>query len=117
MPYVFLALAFTFNAAANVLLKFAATNGFSFGSFLRGEWTKAHLYAALAAVLFGLNLCFYLMSLARIPLSVGYPIMIGMTFVITTLATLYLGERLTLVHAFGLGLILVGIFVVVRATA
>lgn len=117
MAYLFLALAFSFNAAANVLLKVAAARGFSFAAVLRGAWTSAEWIALAAGVLFALNLGAYLVALERIPLSVGYPIMIGMTFVIITGATLYLGERITTLHAIGMALILLGIFIIVRATA
>jgi|SRR3989344_2373833 len=117
MPYLFLFLAFTCNAAANIILKLAATSGFSFGGFLRGEWSLAHLYAGVAAALFALNLGFYLVALQKIPLSVGYPVMIGMTFVITTGAALALGERMTVLHAVGLALVFLGVFLIVRATA
>src|SRR3989338_8448065 len=95
MPYLFLFLAFTCNAAANIILKLAATSGFSFGGFLRGEWSLAHLYAGVAAALFALNLGFYLVALQKIPLSVGYPVMIGMTFVITTGAAFPFAERIS----------------------
>lgn len=117
MSYIFLALAFSFNAAANLLLKLAATSGFSFHTLIAGEWNKGHLFALIAAVFFAANLGAYIVALEKIPLSVGYPIMIGMTFVITTAAALYLGERLSALHALGLALILLGVFVVVRATA
>ncbi len=112
---MFLALAFTLNAAANVLLKFAAANQFSFSALFRFEFTAAHLYAASAAVLFALNLGFYLLALRSVPLAVGYPIMIGMTFVLTTGAAILLGERITLFQAIGLAMILLGVVVTVRA--
>ncbi|MDZ4284813.1 MAG: hypothetical protein U1A28_03240, partial [Patescibacteria group bacterium] len=93
MAYLFLTLAFALNAAANILLKVAASRGFSFGELLRGNVTIAHGIAALASVLFVANLGAYLVALSRIPLSVGYPIMIGMTFVIVTASALFMGER------------------------
>ena len=117
MPYIFLAIAFTLNAIANFLLKLAAINGFSFSSLLAGQWNKGHLLALVAAVFFAGNLGAYLVALEKVPLSVGYPIMIGMTFVITTGLALYLGERMTPLQAIGIAMILAGVFVVVRATA
>lgn len=117
MGYFYLALAISFNAVANILLKFSATKGFSFGGLLRGEWTWAHIYAVIAAALFALNLGFYLAALQRLPLSVGYPVMIGMTFVITTGAALALGERVTVLHALGLAAVFLGILLIVRAVA
>jgi multidrug transporter EmrE-like cation transporter len=109
--------AFVANAAANVLLKMAALNGFSFGGFFRGEWNLATLTAGVAVAIFGLNLCLYLVALEKIPLSVGYPVMVGMTFVITTIASLAFGEKINLIHAFGMALIFAGILLVVRFAA
>jgi multidrug transporter EmrE-like cation transporter len=114
MSYLFLAAAFILNASANIVLKFAAVRGFSLAEFVRGEWNGAHALAFAAAVLFALNLLFYLLALRTIPLSVGYPVMVGMTFVITTGVALFLGERITLIPAIGLALILLGIVLVVR---
>ena len=116
MGYVFLVLAFSFNAAANILLKVAAARGFSFASVLRGAWTSAEWLAVFAAFLFALNLATYLAALQRIPLSIGYPVMIGMTFVIITGFTFIMGERISLLHAAGLVLIFAGLLAIVRAT-
>ncbi len=116
MPYLFLTIAFICNASANLLLKLAATRGFSFGAALKGQWGQAEFIALGAAVFFGLNLVTYLAALQRIPLSVGYPIMIGMTFVITTAAAFFLGEKLTYVHIIGLTFIMLGLILVAQAT-
>lgn len=115
MAYVFLAFAFSFNAAANILLKVAASRGFSFSNALKGAWGNAEWTALLAAALFGLNLGAYLIALERLPLSLSYPIMIGMTFVIITAASFYLGEKVTALHIIGFALIMAGILAVVRA--
>ena len=117
MSYLYLAIAFSLNAGANILLKLAATSGFSFGSLLAGQWNKGHLLALIAAILFAGNLGAYLIALENVPLSVGYPIMIGMTFVITTAAAIYLGESITPIRALGLALVMLGIVVVVRTNA
>lgn len=117
MQYVFLALAFVCNAGANVLLKLAANQGFTFGGLLRGQWGLQTLTAGSAIFLFGLNLCFYLVALEKIPLSIGYPIMIGMTFVITIVASMFLGEKVGYVHAAGMALIFAGIILIVKFAA
>lgn len=117
MAYIFLVAAFVLNAAANILLKIAATRGFSFGALLRGEVTVAHGIAALAMVLFAANLGAYLVALSRIPISVGYPIMIGMTFVIVTSFALATGERITGLEVIGFMAILGGILIVVYSMA
>lgn len=117
MHYLLLVVAFLFNAAANIVLKFAANQGFSFSTLLRGEFNAAHLYALGAAFLFALNLGVYLVALRSIPLSVAYPVMIGMTFFVTTSAALLLGERISLPQALGLAMILAGVLITVRASA
>jgi multidrug transporter EmrE-like cation transporter len=114
MAYLYLALAFVCNGSANVLLKLAALRQFSFSQLLHGTITPAAEFAFFAALLFAANLGFYLLALERIPLSTGYPVMIGMTFVITIVASLFLGERIGLLPAFGMALILIGMFFVVR---
>lgn len=117
MPYIFLIAAFVCNASASILLKLAALKSFSFAALFRGEWTWATLYAGSAVALFGLNLIFYLLALEKFPLSIAYPIMIGMTFLITITASVFLGEKITLIHALGMALILAGVFTIVRFTA
>lgn len=114
MHYLFLTAAFVCNGLANILLKIAALKQFSFSALLHGQFTSASLYAASAVVLFAFNLGFYLVALERIPLSVGYPVMVGMTFFLTIAASLFLGERINLQHALGITLILVGILLIVR---
>ncbi|HEY4513812.1 MAG TPA: hypothetical protein VJH69_00625 [Candidatus Paceibacterota bacterium] len=117
ISYLFLILAFSLNAAANILLKIAATSGFSFSSLFAMQWNRAHLIALGAVILFAGNLAAYLLALEKIPLTVGYPVMIGMTFVLTVGFASYFGERLSLIQLAGLLLILVGIFMVVRLNA
>jgi small multidrug resistance pump len=114
MAYLFLIGAFICNAGANILLKLATLKQFSFGGALKGDWNLGTLYAGLAIALFGLNLLLYLAALAKIPLSIGYPIMVGMTFLITIGASIFLGEKISLVHAVGMALILGGVFLIVR---
>ena len=116
MAYIFLVVAFTLNATANILLKVAASRGFSFGDVLRGHFTQAHAIAALAAVLFAGNLAAYIVALERIPLSVSYPIMIGMTFVAITIASILMGEHLTPLGIIGLVVIFCGVLLVVNGT-
>ena len=76
MGYLFLFLALTLNAAANVLLKVGAAR--------LGDLTEPGLlgrllteYHVLAGVLpFALNVVFYVAALTRLNLSVAYPIMV-----------------------------------------
>lgn len=117
MSFAYLVVAFILNATANVLLKLGASRGFSFSGVFHDTWSPANIFVGFAVLAFAGNLVAYLMALKGVPLSVGYPIMIGMTFFLTTGAAIVLGERLTTLHIAGLFLILIGIVVVVRATA
>jgi multidrug transporter EmrE-like cation transporter len=116
MNFAYLIIAFVLNASANILLKLGASRGFSFSSVFQDPWNAANFYVAFAVLAFAGNLVAYLMALKGVPLSVGYPIMIGMTFFLTTGAAIVMGERLTILHIVGLFLILLGVVVVVRAT-
>jgi multidrug transporter EmrE-like cation transporter len=113
MAYIYLALAFVMNSMANVLLKLAAMKGFSFSEVLKGRISSGEVYIGLAAVLFAANLAFYVLTLRSLPLSVAYPIMIGMTFLITSSVALALGERITPLHIIGFLLIMLGIIAIV----
>lgn len=113
MAYAYLAIAFLMNASANVLLKLAASSGFTFRMLLE-RWTAPVWEAGIAALLFGGNLIFYLLALRSLPLSTAYPIMIAMTFLIVTGASFALGERISLLHLLGLGAIALGIALVTR---
>lgn len=117
MAYLFLAVAFIFNAGANILLKLATMNGFSFAGLLSGSWTIGTWYAVIAMPIFGFNLLLYLAALDKIPLSIAYPIMVGMTFFITIGASLLLGEKVSYIHAIGMAMILGGVFLIVRFTS
>lgn len=96
-----------------MLLKLAAARGFSFAELFQGTVSASAAYAFAAALLFGANFCFYLFALSDIPLSVAYPIMIGMTFLITVAVSVLMGERIGLIHTLGMILILSGIFLTV----
>lgn len=115
MAYIFLVLAFTFNAVANILLKISATRGFSFASFFNGHWESTHFIALGAAALFGANLVCYLIALEQLPLSLAYPVMVGMTFLITVSVAIALGEQMTLLRLVGCLLIITGLIAVARS--
>lgn len=114
MPYLFLAFAFCFNAVANILLKVAATRGFSFASFFHGQWGSPHFIAMGAVAFFGANLVCYLIALEQLPLSIAYPVMIGMTFLITIGAAIMLKEQVTLLRLVGCLLIIGGLVLATR---
>ena len=116
MAIIYLIGAFVMNASANVLLKIAASKGVVLsGGFSHILWENRFIFISLC--LFGLNLVLYFLALRLVPISVAYPIMIGMTFVITVSVSLFLGEHISALHWTGLALILAGLLIVARFAA
>lgn len=113
MAYIFLILAFSLNAAANILLKLGAIRGFNTARgpvlALLGNW---QLVSGVA--LFAVNVIFYFLALRSLPLSVAYPIMVAMGFLIVNgYAMLSLGESLTAMEVLGYVMIVAGLVLVV----
>lgn len=119
MGYGLLLIAASLNAVASVLLKIGADRGpvvtFSQGFFglIVGN---AYLLAGLA--LFALNVVFYIFALRALPLSVAYPVMIAVSFIIVGLVSSVLfSEDITFLKVGGYVLILFGIALVVMSTS
>lgn len=111
----YLTLAFLANSVANVLLKIGADRGV-FLDFSAGivRLLYANVYSVAGIALFAVNVCFYIAALRGLPLSFAYPIMVGMTFLITnSAAILLLHEPVGWQHILGYVLILGGITLVV----
>jgi small multidrug resistance pump len=119
MGYLFLTFALLLNATANVLLKIGATRlgGLDEPNLAGRLITDYHLLAGLS--LFALNVVFYVLALTRLNLSVAYPIMMaGGVVIVVAVSVLLLHEALTIRHAIGLFLLIVGIVLVAeRSTA
>lgn len=115
MGYVFLVLALTLNATANVLLKVGAGRLGHFGepgAMLR-LLTNYHLLAGLA--LFALNVIFYAAALSRLNLSVAYPVMMaGGIVIVVSVSILVLQESVTRLQLLGLALLVAGIVLVTQ---
>ncbi len=115
MGILYLVVAFITNGVANLFLKIGADRGVTF-DFSGGvaRLFQANVYAIGGIVLFAVNVCFYMAALRALPLSFAYPVMVGMTFLITnTAAVLLLHEPLSWQHLLGYLLILSGITLVV----
>jgi multidrug transporter EmrE-like cation transporter len=109
MGYLFLILALTLNAAANVLLKIGATR---LGSLeepgLLGRLVSDY-YLLAGLLLFALNVVFYVAALTRLNLSVAYPIMVaGGIIIVVSVSVLILGEAVTPLQTVGLALLVLG---------
>lgn len=67
--------------------------------------------ALTAAVLFTASPFLFAIALSRMPITLAYPVQIGLNFVIVVLlALIFLGEQLTWVKCLGILLVFVGIF-------
>lgn len=113
MPYFLLTLAFSLNAAANILLKQGAHRGLTFARnpflLIAENWQLA-----LGIGLFGANVIFYFLALRALPLSVAYPIMVAMGFLIVNgYAVFFLGETIAARELLGYAFIVIGLVLVV----
>lgn len=107
------------NAAAQLLLK-AGTNSvgpfaFSAGNILPVGWrlaTEPHILGGLACYV--ISVVVWIMALSRVEVSIAYP-MLSVGYVVNALAAWYLfGEAVTPARLVGIGVIILGVFIVAR---
>jgi len=114
--YTLLAVALVFNAVANVLMKAGmrtAPAGGGAAAMIRHYLTCWPVLVGLA--LFALNVLAYTQALTRIPLSVAYPLMTSLGFLIVVSASAYFfDETITWYQGIGFALILAGVILVAR---
>ena len=112
MVYFLLFLALTCNAVANILIKFGAEK-FSEGIRVLFSQPSAFFtngYFFLGLVFFGVALVLYSIVLSKMPLSIAYPIMTSMGFMIVVgFSSFYLHEVLHWWQWLGILLILGGV--------
>lgn len=115
MGFLYLAIAFITNAVANVLLKVGADKGVTLDwSLGLPKLLSLHSYLILGVALFAINVLFYIAALRMLPLSVAYPVMVGMSFIIANAtAFIFLQEGISWQQVIGYALILGGITLVV----
>jgi multidrug transporter EmrE-like cation transporter len=78
-------------------------------------WTSAAIMPVIGAVLYIASFLIWLVIASRVPLTVAYPVAIGLSLVAVTLgAVVWLGEPLTAVRLLGSALVLSGVAVIVR---
>ena len=114
--FVLLGVAVLFNGAANVLMKkgmVGAAEGLGAAGTIRHYLTSWPLIVGL--VLFAVNVIAYTQALARLPLSVAYPIMVAMTgLIVITGSLLLFKETIGWVQWIGYALIVAGVACVAR---
>ena len=97
------------NATAQLLLK-AGTNAAPLGLRLAIE---PHILAGLACYV--VSVVVWVVGLSKIPVSIAYP-MLSVGYVVNAIAAYYLlGEALTPMRFAGIGIIIVGVFIVARS--
>ncbi len=105
-----------FNAGANTLMKFAfgGREGLLDGGFLKAALAIAlNPYALLSVGSFGVSFLFLSAALTRADLSVAYPVMSGLVYVLVlAVSTLLFSERVTALRIAGMAVILLGIWLV-----
>ncbi len=113
MAYLYLALAFTLNSIANILLKLGAERVLSFSGGLFAI-IQANWQVLLGLTIFATNIIFYFLALRALPLSVAYPVMVVMGFlIVNSYALIMLHEPITVGQYIGYVLIIVGLTLVV----
>lgn len=113
MAYLYLVLAFTLNSIANILLKLGALQGLTLSggvfALVKGNWQFL-----LGLSIFAVNVIFYFLALRALPLSVAYPVMVVMGFLIVNSYALFaLHEPITAGQYIGYVLIVIGLTLVV----
>ncbi len=114
--YALLTFALTFNAFANVLIKAGMRHVERLGAdaaIVQRFVLNPYLWGGVAC--FGVALAFYALTLAKMPLSIAYPLMttVGFAIVLTASAFLF-DERLNAPQWVGIGLIVSGVWLAAR---
>jgi multidrug transporter EmrE-like cation transporter len=108
------------NAAAQLLLK-AGTNtvgtfAFSLDNAVPVGWklaTEPHIVGGLACYV--ISVVVWIMALSRVEVSIAYP-MLSVGYVVNAIAAWYLfGEAVSATRLAGIGIIIVGVYVVARS--
>ena len=107
--FAFILVGVLLNAAAQLLLK-AGTNAMPLGLRLAIE---PHILAGLACYV--VSVVVWIVALSRVPVSIAYP-MLSIGYVVNALAAWYLlGEAVTPMRLAGIGIIVLGVFIVARS--
>jgi multidrug transporter EmrE-like cation transporter len=118
--FAFLLAGVLLNAGAQLLLK-AGTNALGVLTLSRETWPDTLLqmatqrYFALGAACYVLSLFVWILGLSRVPVSIAYPLL-SLGYIVNAVAAHYLfGEAVTVARWLGIGLIVVGVWLVARS--
>jgi drug/metabolite transporter (DMT)-like permease len=120
VAFSFLMTGVLLNAGAQLLLK-AGTNVLGVITLTADNWPsqfgrmalEPHIVAGLACYV--VSVAVWIVGLSRVPVSIAYP-MLSLGYIINAIAAHYLlGEAVTLSRWFGIGFIIVGVWLVARS--
>jgi multidrug transporter EmrE-like cation transporter len=107
--FSFILLGVLLNAGAQLLLK-AGTNAMPLGPRLAIE---PHILGGLACYV--VSVVVWVVALSKVPVSIAYP-MLSIGYIVNAFAAWYLfGEALTPMKLTGIGIIVLGVFIVARS--
>lgn len=115
MTILLLICAIIFNASANILMKLGAkqigTGSFGVDSF-KSFVTSPFIWAGLGS--FGLALMFYTYVLTKMNLSIAYPLMTSLGFlIVVAFSIFYLHEAVHWLQILGMVIVILGLYLVV----
>jgi multidrug transporter EmrE-like cation transporter len=114
MIYIYWVTSILLNASANILFKVSAKQGFS---QLQGvqlfSFLKENSILLTGVSLFAFSTVTYFLTLRALPVSTVYPVIVGMSFVITnSIAYFYLHEKIYGLQVIGYVFIVIGVAIV-----
>ena len=114
MSYIILIIAITFNAVGNILMKMGMLRGKPASNIMSFVTDMIMNPVLIAGILcFALGLAAYCYVLTKLNLSVAYPIMTSVGYVIVIIASwLFLKETITVVQVAGFACIIAGVWMV-----
>ncbi len=117
--FAFLITGVLLNAGAQLLLK-AGTNVLGVITLTRDNWLDTlwrmatQGFFVTGVVVYMVSLVIWIMGLSRVPVSVAYP-MLSLGYVVNAVLAYYLfGEAVTVTKWLGIGLIILGVWLVAR---
>ena len=120
LSFTLILLGVALNAAAQLLLK-AGTNAVGHFEFSTANAVPMALKLGLEPHILGGMVCYaislvvWIMALSRVEVSIAYP-MLSIGYVVNAVAAYYLfGEAVSLMRFAGIGIIIVGVYIVARS--
>jgi multidrug transporter EmrE-like cation transporter len=114
MIYIYWIVSILLNASANIFFKLSATKGFT---YMHGyniiSFVRDNLQLFFGVSFFALSTVSYFLTLRSLPVSTVYPVIVGMSFLLTNMiAYYYLHEKIVGPQVVGYICIVIGVAIV-----